>query len=148
EPSPAVKAKAAELTKGLTDDAAKIQSLYSFVSTHYCYIGIAFGIGRYQPHVVDDVLSNNYGDCKDKHTLLAALLQSVGMTLHPALISAGHKLDLDVPSPGQFDHIIGYLTQGKTAIWLDTTPEVALVGFLVVSLREKQALVMMSDTSA
>lgn len=148
EPSPAVKAKAAELTTGLTDDAAKIQALYGFVSTQYRYIGIAFGIGRYQPHAADDVLSNNYGDCKDKHTLLAALLQSVGMTLHPALISGEHKLDPDVPSPGQFDHIIGYLTQGKTAIWLDTTPEVAPVGFLVAPLREKQALVMMSDTSA
>ena len=100
EPSPAVKAKAAELTKGLTDDAAKLQSLYSFVSTQYRYIGIAFGIGRYQPHAADDVLSNNYGDCKDKHTLLAALLQSAGMTLHPALISGEHKLDPDVSRLG------------------------------------------------
>ena len=148
EPSPAVRAKAAELTKGLSDDAAKIQALYSFVSTQYRYIGIAFGIGRYQPHAADDVLSNNYGDCKDKHTLLAALLDATGITLHPALISAERKLDPDVPSPGQFDHIIGYLPQGKTEIWLDTTPEVAPVGYLVVPLREKQALVMMPDGSA
>jgi tetratricopeptide (TPR) repeat protein len=148
EPSPAVRAKATELTKGLTDDAAKIQALYSFVSTQYRYIGIAFGIGRYQPHAADDVLSNNYGDCKDKHTLLAALLDAAGMTLHPALISAERKLDPDVPSPGQFDHVIGYLPHGKTAIWLDTTPEVAPVGYLVVLLRDKQALVMMSDGSA
>ena len=148
EPSPAVRAKAAELTKGLTDDAAKIQVVYSFVSTQYRYIGIAFGIGRYQPHSADDVLGNNYGDCKDKHTLLAALLEATGITLHPALIGAGNRLDPDVPSPGQFDHVIGYLERGKTAIWLDTTPEVAPVGFLVATLRDKQALVMMSDGSA
>lgn len=148
EPSPAVQAKAAELTRGITDDAAKIQALYNFVSTQYRYIGIAFGIGRYQPHAADDVLSNNYGDCKDKHTLLAALFESVGLRLHPALISFEHQLDPDVPSPGQFDHIIGYLPQGKTAVWLDTTAEVAPVGYLVAPLRDKQALVMISDTSS
>src|SRR5277367_453172 len=41
EPSPAIRAKAAELTKGMTDDATKTRALYSFVSTQYRYIGIA-----------------------------------------------------------------------------------------------------------
>ena len=86
-PTAGIRAKAAELTKGMTDDDAKILALYSFVSTHYRYIGIAFGIGRYQPHAADDVLSNNYGDCKDKQTLLASLLEASGITLYPALIS-------------------------------------------------------------
>jgi hypothetical protein len=73
-PTPVIRAKAAELTKGMTDDGAKLRALYSFVSTQYRYVGIAFGIGRYQPHAAEDVLTNNYGDCKDKHTLLASLL--------------------------------------------------------------------------
>jgi Tfp pilus assembly protein PilF len=148
EPSPAVRAKAAELTKGMTDDAAKLQALYSFVSLQYRYIGIAFGIGRYQPHAADDVLSNNYGDCKDKHTLLASLLQAAGITVYPALINSSHKLDPDVPSPGQFDHIIGYLPQAKTALWLDTTPEVAPMGYLLSPLRDKPALVMLGEKSS
>ena len=149
EPTPAIRAKAAELTKGMTDDAAKMQAIYDFVSTHYRYIGIAFGIGRYQPHAADDVLANNYGDCKDKHTLLASLLQASGITLYPALINSSFKLDPDVPSPSQFDHIIGYLPQSKDkdAIWLDTTAEVAPYGYLVPPLRDKQALVMSGDTS-
>jgi tetratricopeptide (TPR) repeat protein len=144
EPTPAIRAKAAELTKGMTDDAAKLRVLYSFVSTQYRYIGIAFGIGRYQPHAADDVLTNSYGDCKDKHTLLASLLQASGITLYPALISSSWKLDPDVPSPAQFDHIIGYLRQGKDkdAVWLDTTLEVSPFGYLVPRLRDKQALVM------
>jgi len=72
EPSAAIRAKAAELTKGLSNDGAKLQAIYNFVSLQYRYIGIAFGIGRYQPHPADDILTNNYGDCKDKHTLLAS----------------------------------------------------------------------------
>jgi tetratricopeptide (TPR) repeat protein len=145
EPTAAVRAKAAELTKGFTDDVAKVQALYNFVSLQYRYIGIAFGIGRYQPHAADDVLTNNYGDCKDKHTLLASLLQASGITIYPALISSSWKLDPDVPSPAQFDHIIGYLPQGKDGVWLDTTPEVAPFGQLVMPLRDKQALVMSGE---
>jgi hypothetical protein len=141
-PTPAIRAKAAELTKGMTDDDAKVLALYSFVSTHYRYIGIAFGIGRYQPHAADDVLSNNYGDCKDKQTLLASLLEASGSTLYPALISTRQTLDADVPSPAQFDHVIGYLPRGKSTLWLDTTPEVAPLGLLLPPLRDKQALVM------
>jgi Tfp pilus assembly protein PilF/transglutaminase-like putative cysteine protease len=153
EPTPAIRAKAAELTKGMTDDAAKLRALYGFVSTQYRYIGIEFGIGRYQPHAADDVLTNNYGDCKDKHTLLASLLQASGIALYPALINSSWKLDPDVPSPAQFDHIIGYLPQGKdkdkdkNAVWLDTTAEVAPFGYIVPRLRDKPALVMSGDNS-
>ncbi len=149
EPTPAIRAKAAELTKGMTDDAAKLHALYSFVSTQYRYIGIAFGIGRYQPHAADDVLTNSYGDCKDKHTLLASLLQASGITLYPALINSSFKLDPDVPSPAQFDHIIGYLPPGKDkeAVWLDTTLEVSPFGYLAPRLRDKPALVMSGDKS-
>jgi tetratricopeptide (TPR) repeat protein/transglutaminase-like putative cysteine protease len=148
EPSPAIRAKAAELTKGMADDSAKVRALYSFVSLQYRYIGIAFGIGRYQPHAADDVLTNSYGDCKDKHSLLASLLQASGITLYPALISSSWKLDPDVPSPAQFDHIIGYLPQGKDGVWLDTTPEVAPFGNLMMVLRDKQALVMSAEKQA
>jgi tetratricopeptide (TPR) repeat protein len=142
EPSPAVRAEAAELTKGMTDDSAKLHAIYDFVSTHYRYIGIDFGIGRYQPHSADDVLSNNYGDCKDKYTLLASLLQAAGIPAYPVLISSTQKLDPDIPSPAQFDHVIGYVPQGKSAVWLDTTPEITAFGFLLQPLRDKPALVI------
>ncbi len=149
EPTPAIRAKAAELTKGMTDADAKLRALYGFVSTQYRYIGIAFGIGRYQPHAADDVLSNSYGDCKDKHTLLASLLQASGITIYPALINSTSKLDPDVPSPAQFDHVIGYLPgdKGKEPIWLDTTLEVAPFGYIVPRLRDKPALVMSGEKS-
>jgi tetratricopeptide (TPR) repeat protein len=148
EPSAAIRAKAAELTKGSSENAAKLNVLYKFVSTQYRYIGIAFGIGRYQPHAADDVLTNNYGDCKDKHTLLASLLQASGITIYPALVNSSRTLDPDIPSPAQFDHVIGYLPQANGAVWLDTTPEVAPVGFLSAVLRDKNALVILEDSAS
>ena len=69
--------------------------------------------GRYQPHSADDVLGNQYGDCKDKHTLFASLLQATGVTAYPALISSSRKLDADVPSPAQFDHVISVVLKDR-----------------------------------
>ena len=136
EVTPEIRAKAAELTKGLTTDDEKMRAIYNFVALRFHYIGLDFGIGRYQPHAADDVLGNGYGDCKDKHTLLAALLKASGYDAWPALIHGQRKLDPDVPSPAQFNHVITVVPVGGQFIWLDTTPEVAPYGLLLSVLRE------------
>jgi tetratricopeptide (TPR) repeat protein/transglutaminase-like putative cysteine protease len=145
EVTAAIQAKAAELTRGLKTDDEKIRAIYSFVALKFHYVGLDFGIGRYQPHAADDVLGNGYGDCKDKHTLLAALLKAAGIDAWPALIHAERKLDPDVPSPGQFNHVITVVPSGARFMWLDTTPEVAPIELLMVTLRGKQALVIPTD---
>src|SRR5579862_3674996 len=68
-PTPEVKAKAQELTKGLNSDLEKTEALYDFVAKNFRYVSLSLGLGRYQPHAAVDVLHNQYGDCKDKHTL-------------------------------------------------------------------------------
>lgn len=141
-PAADVRAKALELTSGAKTDQEKIQALYNFVSMKYRYIGIDFGIGRYQPHAASDVMANDYGDCKDKHTLFTALLAAVGIKAYPALISTGAELDIDVPSPAQFDHVITAIPQGQGYLFLDTTPEVAPYGYLIPDIRDKKALVI------
>ncbi len=148
KPSLEIRAKAAELTKNATDDNAKLHAIYNYVSTQFRYIGVAFGIGRYQPHSAADVLANQYGDCKDKHTLLASLLDAAGIKAYPALINSSRDLDPDVPSPQQFDHVITAVPQGKDFLWLDTTAEVAPFGYLVGVLRDKRALVITPDKPA
>jgi tetratricopeptide (TPR) repeat protein/transglutaminase-like putative cysteine protease len=141
----AIQAKAAELTKGLKSDDEKIRAIYIFVSLKFHYIGLDFGIGRYQPHAAEDVLDNGYGDCKDKHTLLAALLKAAGYDAWPVLIHTRRKLDAEVPSPAQFNHVISLVPTGGSYIWLDTTPEVAPYRLLLQPLRNKQALVIPSE---
>ena len=148
QPSPEVKAKAEELTKGLSDDDAKLRAIYNYVSLRYRYVAISFGIGRYQPHAAAEIIGNQYGDCKDKHTLLAALLSAVGIRAYPALINSGAAVDADVPSPGQFNHVISVVAKGNTLSWMDTTPEVTAIGYLVYPLRGKPALVIMPDKVA
>jgi tetratricopeptide (TPR) repeat protein len=148
EVSPAIRAKAAELTAGLSSNIEKQRAIYQFVSTRFRYIGISFGEGRHQPHSADETLANQYGDCKDKHTLFAALLKAAGIEAWAALIGAGIEFDEDVPSPAQFNHVITYLPQGGAISWLDTTPEVAPYGLLQQPLRDHRALLVPSSGGA
>lgn len=141
-PNPEILAKAAELTKGAANDLEKLRAIYNFVSLQYRYIGVEFGIGRFQPHHAGEVYANHYGDCKDKHTLLAALAHAAGLRVVPALIQSSYELDPDVPSPGQFDHVISVLLQGDALLWMDSTPEVAPLGQLAAALRGKPALLI------
>ena len=146
-PSPEVRAKAQELTKGMTTDLEKTEALYDFVAKNFRYVSLSLGVGRYQPHAASDVLHDQYGDCKDKHTLLASLLEAEGLHASSVLINSSRKLDPDVPSPSQFDHVITMLPRGggndkKEEVWMDTTAEVAPFRLLAYSLRHKQALVI------
>jgi tetratricopeptide (TPR) repeat protein len=142
EPSKEVRAKAAELTKGLTTDLDKTEALYDFVAKNFRYVSLSLGLARYQPQAAGSVLHNQYGDCKDKNALLAALLEADGLHSSTVLIHSMRKLDPDVPSPLQFNHVITMLPLGKEEIWMDTTTEVAPFRLLAYGLRKKQALVI------
>jgi tetratricopeptide (TPR) repeat protein len=146
-PSPEVRAKAEELTKGISKDNEldKVQALYDYVAKNFRYVSLSLGLGRYQPHAASDVLHNQYGDCKDKHTLLASLLEAEGLHASSVLINSSRKLDPDVPSPSQFDHVITMLPMGKEEVWMDTTSEVAPFRLLAYTLRNKLALVIPVD---
>lgn len=140
--SPAIHAKADELVKGLSSPEDKAHAIYDYVSKNIRYVSLSFGLGRYQPHSADDVLSNQYGDCKDKATLLEALLAVENIQSYPVLINSRRKIDPDVPSPVQFDHVINIVVLDGKNDWADTTPGVAPFGFLLATLRDKQALAM------
>jgi Flp pilus assembly protein TadD len=141
-PTPEVRTRADELTKGLNNDLEKTEALYDYVAKNFRYVSLSLGLGRYQPHAASDVLKDQYGDCKDKHTLLASLLQAEGLHANSVLINSTRKLDPDVPSPSQFDHVITMLALGGQEVWMDTTAEVAPFRLLAYTLRKKQALVI------
>jgi Flp pilus assembly protein TadD len=142
QPSKEVRTKADALTKGMQTDLEKTQALYEFVAANFRYVSLSLGLARYQPHAAADVLHNQYGDCKDKHTLLAALLEAEGLHADTVLINSYRKIDPDVPSPAQFNHVITYLPLGNDKIWMDTTTEVAPFRLISWNLRKKQALVI------
>jgi len=141
-PNDDVKARALELTRDKKTEVEKFQALYDYVARNFRYVSLSLGLSRYQPHAAGEVFANQYGDCKDKHTLLAAMLGAIGVKAEPALMNSSRKIDPDVPSPSQFDHVITAVPINNDLIWVDTTTEVAPFRLLSANLRNKKALLM------
>lgn len=77
--TPEISAKAQSLVAGKADFYDKAQAIGEFVQKQIRYYAIEMGIGGDQPHFASDIYKGRYGDCKDKSTLLAAMLSSVGL---------------------------------------------------------------------
>jgi transglutaminase-like putative cysteine protease len=97
--TPEIIAKAKELAAGKTDFYDRTEAIAEFVQKQVRYFVIEMGIGGYQPHFAGDIFRNRYGDCKDKATLLSAMLSAVD--IHAALVMVdSHRgvIDPDAPS--------------------------------------------------
>ena len=72
------------------------------------YVAIELGIGGWQPHPAPEVFSHRYGDCKDKATLMAAMLHEIGVDSDYVVINTERgSVTPDVPANlGAFDHVI------------------------------------------
>jgi hypothetical protein len=139
--TPAVQKLADEITAGITDRRAQAEALYRWVSTRIRYVAIFMGTGGYVPHDVDDIIAARYGDCKDKTTLLTALLHSKGIRAMPALIHTAETYKLpDTVLLGAFNHAIVYLPEWD--LFVDSTSGFAPFGVLASNLRNKQALLV------
>lgn len=148
EPTEAIRKKANELTEGVGTPDEQVRVLYEYVSTKTRYVGIDFGIGRYEPHTAEEVMDHQYGDCKDKDTLLEALLHAKGFTTAPALIGVNISPVVDTPSPALFNHVITTVELPNGRVWLDATPEVEPYRVLVPAIRDEQALVIPASGAA
>ncbi len=49
-PNDALRAQADEITKDAKTPQEQVQAIYAFVATRIRYVGVDFGIGRYEPH--------------------------------------------------------------------------------------------------
>jgi tetratricopeptide (TPR) repeat protein len=147
-PTDALRAKAGEIVGDAKSPEAQVQALYNFVSTHIRYVGVDFGVGRYQPHAAGEVLANQYGDCKDKDTLLESLLNAIDIHSAPALVGVNIDMVAEVPSPAFFNHLITTVDLPSGRVWMDSTPGVAPFQMLMPQVRDKDALVIPRDREA
>jgi transglutaminase-like putative cysteine protease len=105
-----VRAKAGQLTANAPNDLAKIRAIAAFTQQTN-YVEVALNLtrgGGYTPHRAQDTLAKNYGDCKDKATLMRALLKAVGIDSYLTTITAGDRnyVRPEWASPMQFNHAI------------------------------------------
>jgi transglutaminase-like putative cysteine protease len=94
-----------------------------FVQDEVRYFGIELGQNSHRPSLPGEVFERRYGDCKDKASLLVAMLDELGIEAYPALVSTDFQRDIDnwLPSPGLFDHVIVTTRLDGQRYWLDGT---------------------------
>lgn len=157
---PDVAAEARRLTQNLNTTEEKLKRIAEFVRDDIRYVAVEIGKERWQPRNAAQTLYNRYGDCKDKTTLMRALLEAVNIPSVPVLANTTYAVRSSLPTPFQFNHcIIGIPTQHLPPIsampnattngWLffDPTDPTARLGDLPVVLQgDLVLLATQSDT--
>lgn len=102
--SPEIQEKANALTSSATTATGKIKLIAQFVQHDVRYVAIELGIGGYQPHAAAEVFTHRYGDCKDKVTLMSAMLHAINVDSYYMLIN----VERGAVTPAMPAHISGF----------------------------------------
>jgi hypothetical protein len=107
QPTAEIQLKVKELTASATTWRERVQVLGTYVQSRIRYVDIEIGIGGYQPHAAADTFHHQYGDCKDKATLLSAMLREVGIPSYLALAQTERGVIVpEFASAITFNHMI------------------------------------------
>lgn len=129
-----------KITRNTYTDLDRIHAIHEFVLRNTRYEAMEFGIYRYKPYPVSEVYARRFGDCKDKASLMIALMRAEGIEAELALIRTSKLGDV---SPGatslsMFDHAVVYVP--KYDLWLDGTAQYA--GFHELPLDDQGAMAL------
>jgi tetratricopeptide (TPR) repeat protein len=126
---------------------AVVAAVLAYVQRRVRYVALEFGDAAIVPRSPGEVLGRGFGDCKDKSTLLVALLGELGIKAELALVRVGNPWDTDpeVPGLGVFDHCIVHVP-GPEAIWIDPAAQRAKAGVLPVQDQGRWALLIGKNT--
>jgi tetratricopeptide (TPR) repeat protein len=129
----------------------RIRAIVARLHHEVRYTGVEFGAARLTPQSPAEVVKRHYGDCKDKATLLVAMLRSAGIPANLALLSTGPgpNVSPDLPGIHRFNHAIVYVpAAGKdAALWIDATAEYFAVGSLPYMDQGRSALIVSAKTT-
>jgi transglutaminase-like putative cysteine protease/tetratricopeptide (TPR) repeat protein len=122
-PDDALRGVVAGLVAGVDDEAGRVRAVYRWVVEHTRYVALEFGIHGYQPYRVTQVVDRGFGDCKDKASLLVAMLGLAGVDASLVLLRTrlSGRVDPRPPSLSVFDHAIAYVP--SLDLFLDGTAE-------------------------
>lgn len=138
-----------KLIEGKSTVAEKEGAIVDYLDREIRYTGIEFDEAAIVPHEPAETLGHKYGDCKDKATLLVAMLRAAGIPSYVALLNAGSRMDVParLPGMGLFDHAIVYVP-GPPELWIDATDPYARLGQLPPGDQGRLALITRPQTMA
>ena len=157
--TPEIQQKVRELTANEKTWQEKVTALGTYVQSGIRYVAIEIGIGGFQPHTAADIFRHQYGDCKDKATLLRVMLHEAGIDSYYALAQTERGIVTpEFASAITFNHAIvairvpdGEATTGLFAtvsdaklgklLLFDPTATYVPVGYLPGPLQENYVLI-------
>jgi tetratricopeptide (TPR) repeat protein len=144
----ALRGAADRLLADTHDERERISAIHQFVLRNTHYVALEFGIYSYKPYPVAQTYARRFGDCKDKASLMIALLRRAGIEADLALVRTRSLggVDPHAASVAVFNHAIVYLP--KYDLWLDGTAEYAGLNELPLDDQGASALVVAADGAA
>jgi hypothetical protein len=146
QPTARVAAEAERLVAGLNSVNDRIQALGAFVQSMR-YVAINHNLGQgggFTPAAADAVLSRGYGDCKDKATLLRALLRAININSWLVAINATDRTRVrsEWPSARVFNHAIVAIETESGLLYFDPSNPTSTLGQLPYAQQGVPALVL------
>jgi tetratricopeptide (TPR) repeat protein len=135
-----LKKAALAATAGLSSTLDKVRAIHRLVVEKTRYVGLEFGIHGYLPYKATQVFERGFGDCKDKATLLIALLRTIGIDSEIVLLRTRQRgrIDDKPASLAAFDHAITYVP--ALDLYLDGTAEFSGLAELPAQDQDAMAL--------
>jgi hypothetical protein len=134
--TPEIAALAEDITKGIQDRRQQAMAIDAWMKKYIRYVAVYLSVGRVVPHDAESVLHNKFGDCKDKATLMSALLAAKGIPSEQALVNLGNAYTLpEPPTMVALNHVILYLPEFD--LYADPTANFAAFGVLAPEAYDK-----------
>jgi transglutaminase-like putative cysteine protease/Tfp pilus assembly protein PilF len=113
------------IVAGADTPEQKVVAVYNWVIKNTRYVALEFGIYGYKPRRAVQTVARGWGDCKDKATVIVAMLRELGIDATLVVVRSGMRgrFDSTVASLAPFDHAIAYVP--SLNLYLDGTAELA-----------------------
>lgn len=164
DPSPEITAKTQQLIAGAPDFYGKVSRITDFIQKNIRYFIVMRGIGGLQANHAADIFHNQYGDCKDKTTLLISMLQVAGIRAYyvpvddrrgvvdpkaPSLVGDHMITAIEIPAEVQDPRLKAVVKTngGKRYLIFDPTDERTPAGNLRSDLQGSFGTLVAGDSS-
>jgi transglutaminase-like putative cysteine protease len=142
--TPDIAALAEEITRGIAGRREQAAAIDAWMKKNIRYVAVYLSSERVVPNEASAVLQNRFGDCKDKATLMTALLAARGIAAEHVLINAGDTYKLPpLPAYLAFNHVILYLPEFD--LYDDPTESRAAFGVLSSETYDKPVVRVAAD---
>ena len=138
-----LRTRVAHIMAEKADEVDRIRAIHEFVLHNTNYVAMEFGVYSYKPYPVSQVYERHFGDCKDKASLMIAMMRAAGIDAELALVRTRKMGDVSehATTLSVFDHAVAYVP--KYDLWLDGTAQYA--GFHELPLDDQGAMAVTVD---